>query len=241
MTADRSDDPAAARLPSPTATPGGRTGCVRVMLVDDHAVVRTGYQRLLELEPDFLVVAQAGDGDQAYQWLQRQAALGQGLPVDLMVLDLAMPGRSGLDLLRRVQLRWPALRVLVFSMHDSPAMVTQALQAGAGGYVTKSSEPEQLVQALRQLAFGRVPVLSHDVAQALNAPLARPPHQVLSAREFEVLQGLAGGQGIEAIARRLSLSAKTVANYQTLIRQKLGLSNAVELLRYAQDHGLLPR
>lgn len=209
---------------------------LRVMLVDDHAVVRAGYRRLLADEPDFAVVAEHGDADAAY------AGLGSGpqASVDVLVLDLSMPGRSGLDMLRRARARWPALRVLVFSMHDSPAMVAQALQAGAAGFVTKSSDPAVLVAALRRVARGETAVLSPDIASAPQALAAQSPQLALSAREFEVLRGLAEGLSVDKIAERLRLSAKTVANYQTQLRQRLGLTTAVDLLRYARLHRLLP-
>jgi DNA-binding NarL/FixJ family response regulator len=129
--------------------------------------------------------------------------------------------------------------VLVFSMHDSPGMVVQALRAGAAGFVTKSSEPDELVQALRRVAQGATNVLSRDVAGAVAAGSALPPHEALSPREFQVLLGLAAGEELDAIAERLHLSSKTVSNYQTLIRQKLGVTTAVELLRYAQEHRLV--
>ena len=201
------------------------------MLVDDHAVVRAGYRRLLDDEAGLRVVAECGDAESAY------AALGTAATpsVDLLVLDLSMPGRSGLDMLRRARLRWPQLRVLVFTMHDSPAMVAQALAAGAAGFITKSSEPALLVAALRRVAAGETAVLSPDIAGAAQAP-----QQQLSAREFEVLRGLAEGLGVEQIAARLHLSPKTVSNYQTQVRQRLGLQTAVELLQYARQHGLLP-
>ena len=140
-----------------------------VMLVDDHAVVRAGYRRLLELESDCVVSAECGDGDAAYALLQQR----QPPPVDVIVLDLSMPGRSGFDLLRRIALRWPVLRRLVFSMHDSPAMVAQALAAGADGFVTKSSPPEVLVAALRRVAAGEQRVLSPDIAAAPAQPAAQ--------------------------------------------------------------------
>ena len=209
-------------------------GPVRVMLVDDHAVVRAGYRRLLADEPDLRVVAEHADADAAYAAL---LALPPG-EVELLVLDLSMPGRSGLDLLRRVRQRWPALPVLVFSMHDSPALVAQALQAGAAGFVTKSSEPAALVAALRRVARGETGVLSPDIASAAASPAATAPQQVLSAREFEVLRGLVEGLTVDQIAARLHLSGKTVSNYQTQIRQRLGVSTAVDLLRYAQEHRL---
>ncbi len=129
---------------------------LRVMLVDDHAIVRTGYRRLLELEGDIAVVAEHADAASALQALQRS----EGAGVDLVVLDLSMPGSGGLDLLRRGCLRWPLLHWLVFTMHDSPAVLGQALRAGAAGFVTKSSQPEELVQALRRVAAGQRPVLS---------------------------------------------------------------------------------
>lgn len=212
----------------------GVTGPLRVMLVDDHAVVRAGYRRLLEDEPGLQVVAEFGDAESAYAALGSAAAAS----ADVLVLDLSMPGRSGLDMLRRARLRWPRLRVLVFSMHDSPAMVAQALAAGAAGFITKSSEPALLVAALRRVAAGDEAVLSPDIAQVMAAPSAAPPQQVMSAREFEVLRGLVEGLSVEQIAERLHLSPKTVSNYQTQVRQRLGLSTAVDLLRYARAHRL---
>ena len=217
--------------------PGPRgAGPLRVMLVDDHAVVRAGYRRLLDDEAGLRVVAECGDAESAYAALGPAAAAS----ADVLVLELSMPGRSGLDMLRRARLRWPRLRVLVFSMHDSPAMVAQALAAGAAGFITKSSEPALLVAALRRVAAGEQAVLSPDIAGAARAAGAAPPHQVLSAREFEVLRGLAEGLSIEQIAARLHLSPKTVSNYQTQVRQRLGLQTAVDLLHYARQHRLLP-
>ena len=217
--------------------PGPRgVGPLRVMLVDDHAVVRAGYRRLLADEAGLRVVAECGDAESAYAALGPAAAA----TADVLVLDLSMPGRSGLDMLRRARLRWPRLRVLVFSMHDSPAMVAQALAAGAAGFITKSSEPALLVAALCRVAAGEEAVLSPDIAGAAQAPGAAPPHQALSAREFEVLRGLVEGLSVEQIAARLHLSPKTVSNYQTQVRQRLGLQTAVDLLHYARQHRLLP-
>lgn len=209
-----------------TATP------LRVALVDDHAVVRAGYRRFLELE-GIVVALEAGDADSAY------AALGRAdtLPVDLLVVDLSLPGRGGLDFMRQLRRRWPSARVLVFSMHDDPATVGQCLRAGAAGFVTKSSDPGVLVQAVLKVARGET-ALSPDVAGRLgHADTA--PHAGLSTREFEVLRALLAGQGVDEIALQLHVSAKTVANYQTAIRQKLGVANAVELMHYARRHGLV--
>jgi DNA-binding NarL/FixJ family response regulator len=211
---------------------------VRVALVDDHAVVRQGYRRLLESEADMQVVAEHGDADAANAWLVRTEAED----VDVLVLDLAMPGRDGLDFARRCALRWPRLRVLVFTMHDHPSIVAQALAAGAAGFVTKTSAPEVLVASLRSVASGRTRVLSPDVALRIDARAdaaagAAPP-AALSAREFDVMRLLVAGEALDAIARRLHLSPKTVSNLQTAVRNKLGVRSAVELLRYAQQHGL---
>jgi DNA-binding NarL/FixJ family response regulator len=208
---------------------------VGVMLVDDHAIVREGYRRLLESEAGIRVVEEHGTAEAAQAALER---LGDGA-VQVVVLDLAMPGRGGLALARRIAQRWPALRVLVFSMHDHPATVAQALDAGAAGYVTKTSAPQELVQALRRVAAGQTGVLSADVARRRRGDGARAPYEALSAREFDVLQGLLRGQTLDAIAQRLSISPKTVSNVQTQIRAKLGVTTAMELLNHARQHGLL--
>lgn len=207
-------------------------GALRIGLVDDHAVVRAGYRRLLELE-GMAVAAEFADADSAYAAL----SVGERCPVDLLVLDLSLPGRSGLELLRRLSARRPDLKVLVFTMHDSAATVAQCLRAGAAGFVTKSSAPEELIEAVHRAWRGEL-ALSPDVAQAARQAAEPAPHLQLSTREFDVLQALLRGASVEEISQQLRLSPKTVANYQTLVRQKLGVSNAVELLRYAREHGL---
>jgi len=210
---------------------------LRVAIADDHAVVRAGYRRLLELEHDIAVVAEFADADGAYTALTTVTAAGEPA-IDLLVLDLSMPGRSGLELLRRLQVRLPTLRVLVFTMHDSAAMLDQCLRAGAAGFVTKSSAPEVLVDAVRRAARGEI-ALSPDVAVAGASTNAGPPHTRLSSREFDILQQLIAGRSVDEIAQNLRLSIKTIANYQTSIRQALGVAGAVELLRYAREHGLI--
>jgi DNA-binding NarL/FixJ family response regulator len=208
-------------------------GALRIGLVDDHAVVRAGYRRLLELE-GMAVAAEFADADSAYAAL----SVGEDCPVDLLILDLSLPGRSGLELLRRLSVRRPDLKVLVFTMHDSAATVAQCLRAGAAGFVTKSSAPEELIAAVHRAWRGEL-ALSPDVAQAAQQAAEPAPHLKLSTREFDVLQALLRGASVEEISQQLRLSPKTVANYQTLVRQKLGVANAVELLRYAREHGLL--
>ena len=207
---------------------------IRVILVDDHALVRAGYGRLLALEPDLRIVGEHADADSAYAALQQQPDAA-----DVLVLDLSMPGRSGFDLLRRLKLRCPTLAVLVCTMHDSPPMLAQAQAAGARGFVTKSSDPALLADAIRRVARGET-VLSPDMAAATDHASAQPPHEALSPREFEVMLMLARGDTVETIAQALSLSVKRVANVQTLIRSKLGLGSAMDLLRYAREHRLVP-
>jgi two-component system, NarL family, response regulator FusR len=203
---------------------------LRVRLVDDHAIVREGYRRLFEIEGNIRVVGEHPHVESVLRSLDRS----HGADTDLIVLDLSMPGQSGLEVLRQIVSNWPHVSVLVFTMHDSPAMADQALRAGAAGFVTKNCEPSFLLQAVRRVAAGERGVLSPDVTplRAGNAPPSLAP------REFEVLQLLIEGRSLDDIGQRLSLSSKTVANYQTMIRQKLGVSSPIELLRYAQLHGL---
>lgn len=206
---------------------------MRVMLVDDHAVVREGYRRLLEWEPGCEVVAECARVEEVLDWLKRSEVQ---LP-DVVVLDLSMPESSGLDLLRWLAADWPALRVLVFSMHEAPAIVAQAFRAGARGFVTKSSPPDELLRCLRRVHAGHLQVLSADLT-GVPVRASEAPHAHLSPREFQVFLRLVEGSPVEAIAEGLQLSVKTVANYQTLIRQKLGVASALELVRYAHLHGL---
>lgn len=202
----------------------------RVILVDDHPLVRGGLARLLALEPDLQVVAEYADADAVYRALQAEPEAA-----DVLVLDLSMPGRSGLDLLPRLRARCPALRVLACSMHDSPAMVAQVLAAGAAGFVTKASDPNLLADAVRRVARGET-VLSPDILARAGDSAA--PHLRLTPREFDVFVRLARGETVEAIAGALKVAPKTVSNLQAAVRAKLGISNAVELVRYAQAHGL---
>jgi DNA-binding NarL/FixJ family response regulator len=204
---------------------------LRIAIADDHAVVRTGYRRLLELDGRMRVVAEFADGESAYQWLCANEA-------DVLILDLTMPGRGGLATLQRLRQRLPRLRVLVFTMHENAELAGKALRIGAAGYITKSSAPESLVVAVHEIAAGGRPV-SPELANALDATEAALPHAALSPREFEIFLLLARGDSVEAIASTRCLSAKTIANYQTSIRQKTGLASSLEMYRYAEAHGFI--
>jgi two-component system invasion response regulator UvrY len=206
---------------------------IRVMLVDDHSVVRAGYRRLLE-QTHIEVVAEAASGEEAYARIKE-------LDVDVVVMDLAMAGMGGLEAIRRIVARAPKVRVLVFSMHTSAVFARNALKAGASGYVTKVSEPGVLVQAVREVYEGRV-FLSRDIAHAAaveNLVGESDPMKVLSTREFEIFRKLASGASIKDIARALNLSQKTVANNYTQIKQKLDLKSDVELVRLALRYSIV--
>jgi two-component system, NarL family, invasion response regulator UvrY len=205
----------------------------RIMLVDDHAIVRAGFRRLLEQQSSYQVVAEAGDAETAYAlFLQQQP--------DVVVLDLSMPGVSGLDLVRRMAARQPSAKILVFSMHEDALLAERAIQLGARGYVTKNSAPEVLAAAVADMMAGKV-ALSPDIAQALailKVTGEGDPLTVLSARELEIFRLIAHGQTVPSIAAMLSLSAKTVANYHSLIKQKLNITSDVELVLLAQRRNI---
>lgn len=206
---------------------------LRVLIADDHPVVRAGYQRLLEQGGDIRVVADVGDGAAAYA-----AAIAH--EPDVIVLDLSMPG-GGMDLIQRLCQRHDDARVLVFSMHEDTLFVEQALQAGARGYIGKSSAPVVLVEAVRQIANGNI-YIDPDIAQRLAFQKTKgsdSPFQALSTREFEIVCLLAEGLSVNAIANRLALSYKTVANYATQIKSKLEVDTSAELTRLAIRHGLV--
>jgi DNA-binding NarL/FixJ family response regulator len=206
---------------------------ISVLLVDDHAVVREGYRRLLERDENLVVVGEASNIAQALQ-------LDGELQPDVIVLDIALPGVSGIEILRRVIARRPAARVLMFSMYQDGIYATHAMDAGAYGYLSKASAPDLLVSAVRAVADGRR-YISPDVELAMTTQSASEAHlaQSLSTRELEVLRLLAQGFAIDDIAVRLGLSPKTAANHQSSIKQKLGAGSALQLILIAQQFGLI--
>jgi DNA-binding NarL/FixJ family response regulator len=204
-----------------------------VLLVDDHAVVREGYRLLLERAGDIHVVGEASDGESAL------AGHAQLAP-DVVVMDIALPGVSGIETLRRLRARSPDAKVLMFSMYEDAIFARQALLAGAAGYVTKASAPGELVEAVRSVAAGEA-WLSRGIARDLalrSAGAEVPRGEELSAREFEVLRLLVAGLTVRDIAEQLGLTAKTVANHQSAIRQKLGAESALQLLQAAARLGI---
>jgi two-component system invasion response regulator UvrY len=207
---------------------------IKLMLVDDHAIVRSGFRRLLEQESNLQIVAEADNGEQAYALYVKE------MP-DVVVIDLSMPGVSGFETIRRIVARAPTARILVFSMHEDAMRAERAIQLGARGYVTKSSAPEVLAKGVVEVAAGRL-FLSPDVAQSIaQSKLAGEdnPLKVLTPREFEIFRLVVAGRAATDIAAMLNLSAKTVANNRTLINQKLRTSGDVELVLLALRHNLV--
>lgn len=205
-----------------------RDSPIRILLVDDHAIVREGYRSLLGKQPELQVIAEAGNGAEGYERFR-------SLAPDLVITDLSLPGQSGLELIARIKQRRLAARILVFSMHQNPAFAVQACRAGALGYVSKSSPPETLLHAIHEVYAGRH-FLSPDIAQALAFEKLTGefmPLDTLTHREFEILRLLVEAHAPEIIASILHISPKTVSNCHYLIKKKLGVSNDIELTRLA--------
>jgi DNA-binding NarL/FixJ family response regulator len=207
----------------------------RVLIADDHAIVRDGLRRILAADPHFLVCGEARDGQEVI------AAVRAG-GFDVLLLDLTMPGRSGIELLRQVKAERPELRVLVLTMLDEQEFAVRAIRAGASGYLTKDTVSNQLIEALGKIAAGGL-FITPAVAEALALRLQEPeddlPHRRLSEREYEVFLLLAAGESPSGIARRLHLSVKTVSTHKTNLLQKMRLGSLAELVRYAVAQGLL--
>lgn len=206
----------------------------QVMLVDDHAVVRAGVRRLLEQDLRFTVIAEADSGESAYM------AYGRYLP-DLTVIDITMPGMGGIEAIQKIVTRYPNAKILVLSMHENAAFASQALKAGAKGYLAKNGLAEELINALLTVNDANI-YINSSIAKKMDFQINNKdcnPTQLLSVREFEIFRMLMQGIDAKAIALTLNLSAKTVANYQTNIKQKLNVNNAVEMVRLAIRCGLV--
>lgn len=208
---------------------------IRVLLADDHAIVRAGLREVLTDTGDIEVAGEATNG-------QEVLALIRGRDFDVAVLDMSMPGRSGLDLIKLVRAEKPKLRILILSMHSEQQYAVRAVKAGASGYLTKDSAADELVAAIRRIAAGGAYV-SPETAERLvldSSPGAETaPHTLLSDREFQVLQMIAGGKSITEIAQQLSISVKTVSTHKTRLMEKMGITNQAELIRYALENNII--
>ena len=207
---------------------------INVMLVDDHAVVRAGYNMLLKNAPEITVVAEASSGEEAYQ-------LYSAHKPDVVVMDLSLPGIGGIEAIKRICSRDNKATILVFSMHEEVIFVEQALQAGASGYITKSTDPQLLVDAIIRLSKGEK-YIDAELAQRLAYEKSRGQDSLLSdlsTREFEIFCMLAEGSNTSEIAKRLCLSYKTVANYSTQIKSKLNVSTIADIARLAIRYNII--
>ncbi len=208
---------------------------IRICIADDHDIVRGGLKRLCGDMGDLVVAAEARNGDEVL------ALLG-GDNFDLLLLDLAMPGLSGIKLIERIREREPSLPILVLSMHSELQIAKRALQAGASGFVAKGSTEDVLLSAIRKVAAGQRFIDSSVVEQMMferPAPATGEPHERLSARELQIMKLFAMGKSINEIAEELFISHKTVSTHKTRLMQKMNIATNAELVRYVADHGLI--
>jgi DNA-binding NarL/FixJ family response regulator len=208
---------------------------IRIVIADDHTIVREGLKQVLSAAGDLAVIGEAQNGREV---LERVRALD----FEVLLLDMSMPGKSGIELIKQVRAEKPKLRILVLSMHEEEQYAVRAIKAGAAGYLTKDSASAQLVSAIRKVAGGGA-FITDSVAQqlALGAmPQTQgPPHSALSDREFQVFRELVSGKAVSEIAAKLNLSVKTVSTHKARIMQKMNMSNPAELIRYAIHHRLV--
>jgi DNA-binding NarL/FixJ family response regulator len=208
---------------------------IQILIVDDHAILRRGLKEILEREFRDVSIGGAGTAEQALAQLGSEKW-------DLVILDITMPGRSGVDVLRHLKALRPKLPVLVLSMHPEDQYGKRVLKAGASGYMNKESAPEELIKAVRKLLSGGryvSPTLAETLAVDLGRDDGTPAHERLSDREFEVLRKMASGKTVGQIAQELHLSVPTVSTYRARILEKMGMSNTAELIRYALSHHLV--
>ena len=207
----------------------------RVVLADDHQILREGLKQLLLAAGDLDVVGEAADG---FAVLDRVRTLD----FDLLLLDMSMPGKSGVDLIKQVKAEKPKLRVLVLSMHEEHQYAVRAIRAGASGYLTKESAASQLVSAIRKVAAGGAYITAEVAERLAQDAMPRsegPAHAALSDREFEVFRMLVNGESVTDIASRLHLSAKTISTHKARLMEKLGVDNNADLVHYAVRHRLI--
>jgi two-component system, NarL family, invasion response regulator UvrY len=208
---------------------------IRIIIVDDHTVVRRGLKQILSEESDMSVVGEAFNAQEMLALVRKQQC-------DVIVADISMPGRSGLDVLKELKQDRPKLPVLVLSMHPEDQYAVRALKLGASGYMTKESAPEELVKAIRKVVSGGryvSPALAEKLALDLAVDTDRSPHETLSEREHQVFTMIARGKTVKEIADELALSVKTISTYRTRILEKMAMKNNAELIHYAISNRLV--
>lgn len=208
---------------------------IRVFIADDHAIVREGLKQILAESPDIIVAGEAENGLDAIKLFRKSKC-------HVMLLDISMPDRSGIDVLKQVRKEHPELAVLMLSMHREDQYAIRSLKAGAAGYLTKQSAPRELVTAIRQVAGGQKYVsaaLAQELAAAIGDDHEKPLHDTLSDREYQTLTMIASGKTVSAIAEELKLSVKTISEYRARLLVKMKLKNSAELTHYAIKNGLI--
>jgi DNA-binding NarL/FixJ family response regulator len=208
---------------------------LRVIVVDDHPVVREGLKRIISESSELSIAAEASDGEEALQAVQNN-------PCDVVLLDITLPKRNGLEVLKQIRQLQPRIPILILSMHAEDEYAVRMLRAGASGYLNKESTPTNLITAIRKVVRGGKYVstaLAERLAFDLQADTDKPPHEILSDREFQVLCMLASGRTVSEIAAELKLSIKTISTYRVRVLEKLRLKNNSELTRYAIKTGLV--
>lgn len=208
---------------------------IKILIADDHAIVRGGLKQLLSVQEDLTVMGEASNGLEVLQQIREQ-------PFDVVLMDMSMPGRSGIELIKLAKAEKPKLAILVLSMHKEDQYAVRALKAGALGYLTKESAPEQLVAAIRKVANGGAfisPGVAERLALELGSDHHEAPHMLLSDREHQIFQMIVSGIPIGVIADDLSLSVKTISTHKTRILQKMKMTSSAELIHYAIRHQLV--
>ncbi len=208
---------------------------LRIFVADDHPIVREGLKQIIAKNSDMSVVGEASDGQQLLEKIR-------GHNVDVVLLDISMPGRSGLDVLKQLKTQWPKLRLLVLSQHPEDQYALRVLRAGASGYMTKESASEQLITAIRKVASGGKyvsPALAEHLATELDSPVDKPLHSSLSDREYEVMRMIVQGQSVSEIGEELSLSVKTISTYRTRILAKMNMTKNADIIHYGIRNGLM--
>lgn len=208
---------------------------LQILLADDHAIIRDGLKQIISFVPDLEVAGEAADGDEVLQQIRT-------LAVDVLVLDMSMPGRSGIALIQQIKAIKPALHMLVLSMHKESQYAVQAMRAGAAGYITKNTASSQLINGIRKVAEGGTfvsPDIADKLIREIQTPGAELPHTKLTAREFQIFKMLVEGHSVNEISRILSLSNKTVSTHKAALLQKMEATTTAKLVYYAMKHGLI--
>jgi two-component system, NarL family, invasion response regulator UvrY len=208
---------------------------LNIIIVDDHELIREGLKKVTARESDIEVIGEASDSDELFQLLEKHE-------VDIVLLDITLPGRSGIDIIADIKLRAPDTKILILTMHPEDRFAIQALKAGASGYITKNNASKSLVAALRKISEGRKYIssnLAEQLAMELEMNYEKPLHESLSTREFEVMRLIVEGKAVRDIAELLCISANTVASYRSRILEKMKMKNNAEIIRYAIEQKLI--